>query len=155
MQSKVAEQAKGLDKRASRWKLTPRETRLLLYLLPVLAVAAWKFVPRPWNPTTTLEAPHHLIYSTATLEQTKDTAGTLELLYCAYSNRFGSLAHFQSAHPKLKVKLFKDRTEFRRINPGLGWAEAFYREPYCRAYFSAAENNPYHWMLHESVHQLN
>jgi hypothetical protein len=53
------------------------------------------------------------------------------------------------------VKLFKDRAEFRRVNPGLGWAEAFYREPYCRAYFSAEEANPYHWMLHESVHQLN
>jgi hypothetical protein len=34
---------------------------------------------------------------------------------------------FQPGHPKLLVKLFKDRTEFRRINPGLGWAEAFYR----------------------------
>jgi hypothetical protein len=34
-------------------------------------------------------------------------------------------------------------------------SEAFYREPYCRAYFSASEVNPYHWMLHESVHQLN
>ena len=43
----------------------------------------------------------------------------------------------------------------RQVNPGLGWAEAFYREPYCLAYFSAAEVNPYHWMLHESVHQLN
>jgi hypothetical protein len=55
----------------------------------------------------------------------------------------------------LKVKLFKDRAEFRRVNPNLGWAEAFYREPYCRAYFSASELNPYQWMLHESVHQLN
>lgn len=24
--------------------------------------------------------------------------------------------------------LFKDRAEFRRVNPNLGWAEAFYRE---------------------------
>jgi hypothetical protein len=43
----------------------------------------------------------------------------------------------------------------RHINPGLGWAEAFYRKPYCRAYYSAEEANPYHWMLHEAVHQLN
>ena len=79
----------------------------------------------------------------------------MELLYSAYSNRFGSLEEFQRDHPKLKVKLFKDRTEFRRINPGLDWAEAFYRAPHCLAYFSANEINPYHWMLHESVHQLN
>jgi hypothetical protein len=43
----------------------------------------------------------------------------------------------------------------RRINPDLGWAEAIYREPFCRAYYSEEEINPYHWMLHESVHQLN
>ena len=79
----------------------------------------------------------------------------MELLYNAYSNRFGGMAQFQRDHPRLKVKLFKDRAEFRRVNPGLGWAEAFYREPYCLAYFSADEINPYHWMLHESVHQLN
>jgi hypothetical protein len=82
-------------------------------------------------------------------------AQALELLYVAYSNRFGSLDGFQREHAKLEVKLFKDRAEMRRVNPGLGWAEAFYREPYCLAYFSANEINHYHWMLHESVHQLN
>jgi hypothetical protein len=118
-------------------------------------VLAWKFVPRPWKPLLTFEAPRHTIYSTATQQQTEETARTLEFLYTAYSNRFGGLPSFQRDHPKLKVKLFKNRREFRRVNPGLGWAEAFYREPYCRAYFSADENNPYHWMLHEAVHQLN
>jgi hypothetical protein len=53
------------------------------------------------------------------------------------------------------MKLYKDRKELRRINPGLGWAEAFYRAPYCQAYYSSTEINPYHWMLHESIHQLN
>lgn len=143
------------EKRLFRWKLKARETRLLIYLLILLGVAAWKFVPRPWKPSLTFEALHWTIYSTATRQQTEDTARALEALYVAYSTRFGGLPTFQREHPKLKVKLFKDRREFRRINPGLGWAEAFYREPYCRAYFSADENNPYHWMLHEAVHQLN
>jgi len=128
---------------------------MLFYLLLLLGVVAWKFVPRPWHPAFTLEAPHHLIYSSATHSQTEDTAHALDLLYITYSNRFGSLAQFQREHPKLKVKLFKDRAELRQVNPGLGWAEAFYREPYCLAYYSANEVNPYHWMLHESVHQLN
>lgn len=136
-----------------RWKA--RQTRMLVYLAILGAVAAWKFVPRPWHPSITFETGHHHIYSTATREQTEDTAHTLELLYEAYSNRLSSLESFQREHQKLRVKLFKDRPEFRRINPNLGWAEAFYLEPYCRAYFSAAEINPYHWMLHESVHQLN
>lgn len=128
---------------------------MVVYLLILGAVAAWKFIPRPWHPSTMVETGHHLIYSTATRQQTEETARTLELLYQTYSNRLSSLDRFQSAHPKLRVKLFKDRAEFRRIHPNLGWAEAFYREPYCRAYFSAAEINPYHWMFHESVHQLN
>lgn len=139
----------------TRFKVTAREWRMLFYLALVLGFAAWKFIPRPWDPTLTLDRRHHRIFSTATRAQTEDTAGALEHLYIAYSNRCGALPTFQRAHPLLQVKLFKDRPEFRRINPGLGWAEAFYKEPYCRAYFSGAENNPYHWMLHESVHQLN
>jgi hypothetical protein len=128
---------------------------MVVYLLILSAVAAWKFIPRPWHPSMTLETERHLIYSTATRRQTEETARTLELLYRAYSNRLSTLETLQSPHPKLRVKLFQDRTEFRRINPNLGWAEAFYRKPYCRAYFSAADINPYHWMLHESVHQSN
>src|SRR5207249_1270633 len=42
-----------------------------------------------------------------------------------------------------------------RVHRRLGWAEAFYQEPFCHAYYSSAEDNPYHWMLHEATHQLN
>jgi hypothetical protein len=140
---------------SKRRKITAREKRLLVYLLLAAAFAAWKFIPRPWHPTLTLNAPHHRIFSTATREQTEATAHTLELLWQAYSNRFGGLPGFETNPPPLQVKLFKDRAEFRRINPGLGWAEAYYRRPYCRAYYSAEEKNPYHWMLHEALHQLN
>jgi hypothetical protein len=145
----------ALETRRFRWRLKGRETRLLIYLLVLLGVVAWKFIPRPWHPSLTLEEPHHIIYSTATHQQTEETAQAMELLYNAYSNRFGSLPQFQPRHPKLRVKLFKDRAELRRVNPGLGWAEAFYREPYCLAYYSANEINPCHWMLHEATHQLN
>src|SRR4051812_43829789 len=138
-----------------RWRLKPRELRLLLYLLVLSGVAAWKYVPRPWHPTCTVETAHHIVYSTATLEQTQETAGKLLLLFNAYSNCFGGLPSFNSRHPKLKLKLYQDRDEFRRINPNLGWAEAFYSWPFCQAYFSSKEANPYHWMLHESTHQLN
>jgi hypothetical protein len=138
-----------------RWRRKPRELRLLLYLLVLSGVAAWKYVPRPWHPTCTVETAHHVVYSTATLEQTQETAGKLLLLFNAYSNCFGGLPSFNSRHPKLKLKLYQDRDEFRRINPNLGWAEAFYSWPFCQAYFSSKEANPYHWMLHESTHQLN
>jgi len=143
------------EKRSYGWQLKGREIRMLSYLLVVGAVAAWKFVPRPWHPAIIVDSPHHTVYSTASQQQTEETVHALELLYTAYSNRLGSLTQFEREHPRLKVQLFKDRAEFRRVNPGLGWAEAYYREPYCQAYFAAKEINPYHWMLHESVHQLN
>jgi hypothetical protein len=127
----------------------------LLCLVGLAAVFGWKFMPRPWHPAITLETSHHVIYSTATRQETEETARLLGLLYHAYSNRMGSLPGFRREHPRLKVKLFRDREQFRRVNPNLGWAEAFYREPYCQAYVSAREVNPYHWMLHESTHQLN
>jgi hypothetical protein len=138
-----------------QWPLQAREKRLLFYLLILAGVAAWKFVPRPWNPSLTTDTRHYRIRSTATKAQTDDIGATVEQLYLAYSNHFGAFPQLSREHPKLKMKLYKDRHEFRRVNPGLGWAEAFYRAPYCQAYFSAAENNPYHWMLHEAVHQLN
>lgn len=136
-------------------KFGAREKRMLLYLALLVGVAAWKFIPRPWHPALTIETAHYSIASTATRQHTEEMARMVELLYDSYSNRFGTLPHFQRDHPKLKLLLYKDRDEMRRVNPGLGWAEAFYRKPFCRAYFSAKENNPYHWMLHEAVHQLN
>ncbi|HSU56002.1 MAG TPA: hypothetical protein VLT36_18235 [Candidatus Dormibacteraeota bacterium] len=147
--------AAGTPKRKWRFrKPNKREARLLLYLAVLLGFAAWKFVPRPWHPPIHLETAHHIIHSSATREQTEATAHALNLLFDAYSNVLGSVIPAQPIN-KLQVRLFKDRVEFRRVNPGLGWAEAFYKKPYCRAYFSAEEVNPYHWMLHESVHQLN
>src|SRR5437868_4481296 len=104
-----------------RWKA--RETRMLVYLAILGAVAAWKFLPRPWRPSITLETQHHVIYSSATRQQTDETAHSLELLYQAYSNRLSKLETFRGVHPKLKIKLFKDRSEFRWINPNAGWAE--------------------------------
>ena len=137
--------------RRSNW----RRVRWVIYFLIVLGVVVWRFAPRPWKPTLTIKTPHYLIASTASRDQTEQVGRVVEMLYSAYSNRFSTLPTFRHEHPKLKLLLYRDRREMRRINPGLGWAEAFYREPYCRAYYSANEVNPYHWMLHEATHQLN
>jgi len=128
---------------------------MVVYLLILLCVVGWKFVPRPWHPTVRVETTHYSIASTAAQRQTEEIARVVEQLYLTYSNEFASLPGFTASHAKLKMKLYKDRKEFRRINPNLGWAEAFYRHPYCQAYYSASEINPYHWMLHESIHQFN
>lgn len=139
----------------SRRRLRARHIRWLIYLLVVLAIAGWKFIPRPWQPRVVIETQHYVIASTAERGQTEEIGRVVEILYSAYSNRLGTLPTFKREHSKLKLRLYRDRREFRWTNPGLGWAEAIYRKPYCRAYYSSAEVNPYHWMLHEAVHQLN
>ena len=136
-------------------RLSNRDKRLLVYFAILLVVAAWRYLPRPWKPARTIQTAHYTIASTATAEQTEQIARVVEILYQSYSNKFSTLPTFTPNHPRLKLLLYKDRAEMRRINPGLGWAEAFYRKPYCRSYYSAEETNPYHWMLHEAVHQLN
>jgi hypothetical protein len=138
----------------ARWRFKAREWRFVIYLL-VLGVAGWKYIPRSWHPALTVQTPHHTIYSTASPQETEDIGRALELLYAAYSNRFAELPEVHMPHGKLQLKLYKDRDEMRKVHPNMGWAEAFYSAPYCNAYFSAKETNPYHWMLHESVHQLN
>jgi hypothetical protein len=137
------------------WRFSRSKTRWMFYLIVVLGIAAWRFLPRPWKPARTVETEHYIIESTATQEQTEQIGRVVEMLYTAYADRFGTLPTFRRQHPKLKMLLYKDRKEFRWVNPNLGWAEAFYRSPYCRAYFSEKEINPYHWMLHEATHQLN
>lgn len=78
----------------------------------------------------------------------------MEVLYSTYVELLQSVPTISEPHAKLQVKLYRDRNEFKRCNR-VGWAEAFYRAPFCHAYFSADEINPHHWMLHEGVHQLN
>ena len=77
-----------MDKPAIHRKLTPRSKRFVLYLVVLLGVVAWKYVPRPWHPGVKFETPHHAIVSSATQAETEDVARVLELLYGAYSNRF-------------------------------------------------------------------
>jgi hypothetical protein len=110
--------------------------RWLFYLVVLLCVAVWRFLPRPWHPAVVIETAHYHICSTATPEQITNTATALEHLYSACSNTFGGTTNWQGNHPRLQIRLFKNREEMRYINPGLGWVEAFYSEPCCQAYYA-------------------
>ena len=135
--------------------LKPREKRMLIYLGLLLAFIAWDTVRRRWSPSTVEETQHYVIYSSATAEQTAQTGRVAEIVYAGYLELADRLDCEIRPHAKLKMKLFKDRDEFRHCNRGVGWAEAFYRKPYCCQYYSADEIHPYHWMMHEATHQLN
>src|SRR5581483_770218 len=124
---------------------------ILFGLLLVLAVATIWY--RHWSPKMELSTAHYTIRSTASPEQTRKVAEMVEILNTAYLRVFTNLP--PATGRKLQLKLYRDRAECRRVNPWVGWAEAFYRKPYCNAYYSEDEVNPYHWMLHEATHQLN
>jgi hypothetical protein len=135
--------------------LSAREKRLLIYLGALVAILGWDVARHRWSPDVVEETEHYVIYSTATPLQTEEIAQVAEIVYIGYhrlADRFECDIH---PHPKLKIKLFKDREEFRHCNHVRDWAEAFYHKPYCYQYYSADEVNPYHWMMHEATHQLN
>ncbi len=136
-------------------KLQKREVRLLIYLGLLIAFLAGDKIYRHWSYSITKDTEHYIIYSSATQEQTDEIASVIEIVYLGYQNFLSQLGKSIQPHPKLKMKLYKDREEFRRCNRGIGWAEAFYRYPYCCQYYDAEEINPYHWATHEATHQLN
>ncbi len=134
-----------------KFKLSRKDIRLLALL--GIALAIFGYIKRPWFHTIELESEHYICFSTATEAQTQQILSVAEALHESYARFFGDL---KTSNPKkLKLKLYKDRDEFKSHNMTSGWAEAFYRKPYCHQYYSDEEVNPYHWMIHEATHQLN
>ncbi len=136
-------------------KLTGREKRLLVLLAIAVGIVAWDYIPRRWAPRVTLETAHYRLRSSATAAQTREIGQVAEITYAGYQQLLRDLQRTPLPHRKLGIKLFKDREEFRRCNRIRDWAEGFYYPPYCYQYYSAEEQNPYHWTVHEATHQLN
>ena len=135
------------------FKLKPREKRVLVLFAIFLAI--FGYTRRPWFADHVIESEHYVCHSTATTEQTQQALQRAEALYSAYQTRFADALLLATDHPLLKLKLYRDRDEFKRFNMTSGWAEAFYRKPWCHQYISMDEPDPYHWMVHEATHQLN
>lgn len=135
--------------------MTGREKRFLLYLLVLLAGFGFYWWRARWSPTVRLETSHFLILATATTNQTREIGEVSEKLYLAYRQTLTGRVPLRAEHPLLKMKLYRDREEFRRCARVWGYAEAFYRQPWCHAYYDDYGANSSHWMLHEVVHQLN
>jgi len=107
------------------------------------------------NYSETLETSHYITSSNATTEKTRHVADAVESLHVAYMDLFGDSLEINHQQKKLKLVLYKSRAEFKANNQSSSWAEAYYRKPACYAYYSEGFPNPYHWMIHEAVHQLN
>jgi hypothetical protein len=106
-------------------------------------------------PERVVATAHYTMSSWATASQTRDVGEAVEALARAYSSIFAAAAMPTSSPEKLKLWLYRDQAQFKANNRSSPWAEAYYRHPICHAYYAAGESNPYHWMLHEAVHQLN
>ncbi len=132
---------------------SPKDKRLLILFGICLAIIA--YIKRPWFYNLTLESGHYIAYSTATKEQSEQMLNIAEILYKSYTQKFEDICNSEKDHPKLKLKIYKNRKEFKSYNMLSGWAEAFYRKPYCQQYYDDTTPNPYHWMIHEATHQLN
>ena len=97
-----------------------------------------------------IDTRHYRIHSTASPNHAADVGQALEELRAAYAGLFP----IPEATSKFAVVLYRDRAEFSRHNRSSPWAEAFYLDRACYAYFEAGARNPYHWAMHEAVHQL-
>lgn len=100
-----------------------------------------------------LQTAHYRVYSTATPAQTQEVADAVESLHAAYLSLFAE--QVAPSTTPLTLVLYRDADEFARNNRSRPWAEAYYLRPACYAYYGGGKANPYHWMLHEAVHQLN
>jgi hypothetical protein len=135
-------------------KLPPRTKRMLGYFGVLVVFLAVNYWYRYWSPDLTVETEHYLVESSATPAQTERVGRVAEITYQGYRSLVGDSLPLLEKHPRLKLKVYKDREEFQRVtNPG--WAEAFYLAPYCHQYIEDKEPNPFHWMTHEATHQLN
>src|SRR4030042_7114672 len=111
------------------------EKRFLAYPVIVFAVLLLGYFYHNRSPEIIKETKHYIIYSTATKKQTNQTAQVAEIVYKGYLQLADQLGLKVKLQQKLKIKLFKDREEFRRCNPNIGWMEGFYRTPNCYQYF--------------------
>ncbi len=109
----------------------------------------------PYVKGTKIETAHYTIYSTSPQPQTVRVGEAAECLYSAYTTFFKGLIDTKAHDQRLKMMLYRDKQEFIRHNKSKPWAEAYYKAPYCYSYYPEGETNPYHWMLHEAIHQLN
>ena len=135
-----------------------------LYLLSFRSNDATPLTTRP-NPVPQIQPPlpsdarqletvHYVIHSSASEQQTKRVAESVEALHAAYTHFFSDIPGAGRDHPKLQVVLYRDQAEFKAHNKSSPWAEAYYLLPRAHAYYSVGDN-PVHWMIHEATHQLN
>lgn len=96
---------------------------------------------------------HFEIASTADPALTARAADAAEALYEAYAEFFGEA--LPPSATNFRLRIYATRAEFQANNRSRPWAEAYYHRGMSHAYLDGTQPNPFHWLLHEIVHQLN
>jgi hypothetical protein len=149
--------------------LSRDDRRLAIIIAVVLAAGGWYFVTHPGpakresyaadarnpklGPVWVGATDNFQVTSRATVEETAIVGSAAEALMRAYLGFFQLDA---KAVPKggLKLTLFKNRAQFKAGVNAPAWAEALYTKGVSYAYYDPSGAG-YHWMLHETTHQLN
>ena len=130
-------------------------TFYLYFKVPTTTTAPRTAASAQEPPDRIIDTAHYSISSWATEPQTRDVGNAVEALHAAYGSVFDPAFANAATPARMQLSLYRDQKQFKQNNRSSPWAEAYYLRPTCHAYYAVGENNPYHWMLHEAVHQLN
>ena len=140
-----------------RFQIFPSKITLL-QLIFIIVVSTYVIVfgiGLLWVPKYEISTKHFKIYSSTSIENTKNVGEAVELVYDNYFLFFKDILSETKSDTLLKLKLYDTRNEFKTFNMGSGWAEAYFLGDTCYAYYPQNEVHPSQWMEHEVVHQLN
>lgn len=98
---------------------------------------------------------HFLIEFTADSASVHRAGAAADALFGSYSGLFSFLPESLGRAGLHHLRLYATREEFKAHSRSRPWAEAYYVDGVSHAYVDPSKANPYHWLLHEVVHQLN
>jgi hypothetical protein len=101
------------------------------------------------------ETSYFRIESTADRARAVEAGSSADALFRAYINLFDFQPNAPGESKGHHLRLYATREEFKALSRTRPWAEAYYVDGVSHAYLDPSKANPYHWLLHEVVHQLN
>jgi hypothetical protein len=143
---------KQLDQVAKALK--PVSLRFKVIMAVAAGILVWDVSRRHWQPDLRRESAHYVVLSTASSADTEALLSVAESVHRTYAELLKGGNVPCRSDGVYQLRLYRDREEFKRSHRWIGWGEAFYRYPACHAYIGK-DANPWHWMIHEEVHQLN
>ncbi|MCP4130885.1 MAG: hypothetical protein GY754_07870 [bacterium] len=139
-----------------------KQTTIFFVIFPVfiIGIFALSFLflkPKTFEADMILESDHFIAYSSTSAAQTKKALAVAEMVYTAYTGFIKDCVSkpLSARAQKHKLIFYRDKKQFKEYNRASGWAEGYYLYPYCHQYLEPGAKNPYHWMNHEIIHQLN